>query len=204
MTDVEAIVQRYYGDRPVCNGLTTRSVPLEWIPRGPAIAICGRSTSCTAGASWQRASMRNVRAYRPACTCSISVAASAAHPAISRPDAVAGWQRLTSRARAVARPGAGLSALIGATTGDCAPYPAVVVLHGCGGISSHSAVRQERTEPFERRQGAKEIERKTGLGRTAAGVGYYGVDPPPGETRHAPDERRTASVVVRSATTSAS
>jgi len=32
----------------------------------------------------------------------------------------------------LARPGAGLSALIGTTTGESAPYPAVVVLHGCG------------------------------------------------------------------------
>jgi hypothetical protein len=29
------------------------SVPLVLIPRGPAIAICGRSTSCTAEVSWQ-------------------------------------------------------------------------------------------------------------------------------------------------------
>src|SRR5215469_2292949 len=40
------------------------SVLLGWIPRGPAIAICGRSTSCTAGASWPRASMRNVHGDR--------------------------------------------------------------------------------------------------------------------------------------------
>ena len=33
----------------------------------------------------------------------------------------------------LARPGAGLSALIGTTPGDAVPYPAVVVLHGCGG-----------------------------------------------------------------------
>jgi dienelactone hydrolase len=44
----------------------------------------------------------------------------------------------------LARPGAGLSALIGATPGDAAPYPAVVVLHGCGGISSHSAAIADR------------------------------------------------------------
>jgi hypothetical protein len=31
----------------------------------------------------------------------------------------------------LARPGAGLSALIATAPGDAAPYPAVVVLHGC-------------------------------------------------------------------------
>jgi dienelactone hydrolase len=44
----------------------------------------------------------------------------------------------------LARPGAGLSALIATTPGDVAPYPAVVVLHGCGGISSHSAAIADR------------------------------------------------------------
>jgi dienelactone hydrolase len=44
----------------------------------------------------------------------------------------------------LARPGAGLSALIGTTPGGAAPYPAVVVLHGCGGISSHSAAIADR------------------------------------------------------------
>jgi dienelactone hydrolase len=44
----------------------------------------------------------------------------------------------------LARPGAGLSALIAATPRDAAPYPAVVVLHGCGGISSHSTAIADR------------------------------------------------------------
>src|SRR5215471_10077045 len=44
----------------------------------------------------------------------------------------------------LARPGAGLSALISTTSGAAAPYPAVVVLHGCGGISSHSAAIADR------------------------------------------------------------
>jgi len=39
----------------------------------------------------------------------------------------------------LARPGVGLSALLSTTRGDPPPYPAVVVLLGCGGISSHSA-----------------------------------------------------------------
>src|SRR6516162_6855175 len=97
MTDVEAIVQRYYGDRPVLQRIedVLRAAGVDL--RGPAIAICGRSTSCTAGASWQPASMRSVRASRPACTYSISVAASAAPLAISAPNAVAGWRRSTSR-----------------------------------------------------------------------------------------------------------
>jgi dienelactone hydrolase len=38
----------------------------------------------------------------------------------------------------LARPDAGLSALASSQRGDNAPYPAVVVLHGCSGISSHS------------------------------------------------------------------
>lgn len=45
----------------------------------------------------------------------------------------------------LARPDAGLSALI--TMGDevtVAPWPAVVILHGCGGISSHSAAIADR------------------------------------------------------------
>src|SRR5215469_13094834 len=44
----------------------------------------------------------------------------------------------------LARPGVGLSALLSTTTGAAAPYPAVVVLHGCGGISSHSAAIADR------------------------------------------------------------
>src|SRR5262249_38762659 len=38
----------------------------------------------------------------------------------------------------LARPDAGLSALAGRQFDRVGPYPAVVVLHGCGGISSHS------------------------------------------------------------------
>jgi hypothetical protein len=76
MSDIEAMVQAITEIGRYCSGLTMHSVPLELIPRGPAIAICDRSTSCTAGGSWPHASMRNVHAYRPAFTCSISVAAS--------------------------------------------------------------------------------------------------------------------------------
>jgi dienelactone hydrolase len=39
----------------------------------------------------------------------------------------------------LARPDAGLSAMLGSHSDRTGPYPAVVVLHGCGGISSHSA-----------------------------------------------------------------
>jgi dienelactone hydrolase len=44
----------------------------------------------------------------------------------------------------LARPDTGLSALISAKPGDAASYPAVVVLHGCGGISSHSVAIADR------------------------------------------------------------
>jgi dienelactone hydrolase len=44
----------------------------------------------------------------------------------------------------LARPDAGLSALASSQRGGNAPYPAVVVLHGCSGISSHSAAIADR------------------------------------------------------------
>jgi dienelactone hydrolase len=44
----------------------------------------------------------------------------------------------------LARPDASLSALTGGSSSNAAPYPAVVVLHGCGGISSHSAAIADR------------------------------------------------------------
>ena len=39
----------------------------------------------------------------------------------------------------LARPDAGLSGLLASQSDHAGPYPAVVVLHGCSGISSHSA-----------------------------------------------------------------
>src|ERR1700724_1781269 len=39
----------------------------------------------------------------------------------------------------LARPEFGLSGLLGGHSDRTGPYPAVVVLHGCGGLSSHSA-----------------------------------------------------------------
>jgi dienelactone hydrolase len=39
----------------------------------------------------------------------------------------------------LARPDTGLSALLGSRSNPAGPYPAVVVLHGCNGFSSHSA-----------------------------------------------------------------
>src|SRR5215471_11108156 len=42
------------------------------------------------------------------------------------------------------RPDAGLSAELGAPTNGGAPYPAVVVLHGCNGMFGHSAVIADR------------------------------------------------------------
>jgi dienelactone hydrolase len=44
----------------------------------------------------------------------------------------------------LARPDAGLSALLGGNSNRAGPYPAVVVLHGCGGFSSHSAKIADR------------------------------------------------------------
>ena len=42
------------------------------------------------------------------------------------------------------RPDAGLSGMLGSHSNRAGPYPAVVVLHGCGGISSHSAQIADR------------------------------------------------------------
>jgi hypothetical protein len=39
----------------------------------------------------------------------------------------------------LARPDAGLSAELGGPSNGSAPYPAVVVLHGCNGMFGHSA-----------------------------------------------------------------
>ena len=44
----------------------------------------------------------------------------------------------------LARPDAGLAALMSTMSRDAPPYPAVVVLHGCGGISSHSIAIADR------------------------------------------------------------
>jgi dienelactone hydrolase len=44
----------------------------------------------------------------------------------------------------LARPDAGLSAELGGPLKYGAPYPAVVVLHGCNGIFGHSAVIADR------------------------------------------------------------
>ncbi len=44
----------------------------------------------------------------------------------------------------LARPDTGLSALLGGHSDRAGPYPAVVVLHGCGGFSSHSTQIADR------------------------------------------------------------
>jgi dienelactone hydrolase len=44
----------------------------------------------------------------------------------------------------LARPDAGLSGMLGSHSNRAGPYPAVVVLHGCGGVSSHSAKIADR------------------------------------------------------------
>ena len=44
----------------------------------------------------------------------------------------------------LARPDAGLSGMLSSHSNPAAPYPAVVVLHGCGGFSSHSAEIADR------------------------------------------------------------
>jgi dienelactone hydrolase len=44
----------------------------------------------------------------------------------------------------LARPDTGLSALLGGNSNRAEPYPAVIVLHGCGGISSHSVKIADR------------------------------------------------------------
>jgi hypothetical protein len=49
------------------------------------------------------------------------------------------------------RPDPGLSALVrGRSNGDGQRYPAVVVLHGCGGFSSHTAGIANRPRPNSR------------------------------------------------------
>jgi dienelactone hydrolase len=44
----------------------------------------------------------------------------------------------------LARPDAGLSALLGGGSNRTGPFPAVIVLHGCSGFSSHSARMADR------------------------------------------------------------
>ena len=44
----------------------------------------------------------------------------------------------------LARPDSGLSAELGGPSNGGAPYPAVVVLHGCNGIFGHSVVIADR------------------------------------------------------------
>jgi hypothetical protein len=44
----------------------------------------------------------------------------------------------------LAQPGSGLSTLIGTRPAGAVPYPAVIVLHGCGGIFSHSVAIADR------------------------------------------------------------
>jgi dienelactone hydrolase len=44
----------------------------------------------------------------------------------------------------LARPDTGFSGILGGERGNNAPYPAVVVLHGCSGISSHSIAIADR------------------------------------------------------------
>jgi dienelactone hydrolase len=44
----------------------------------------------------------------------------------------------------LARPDTGLAALMSTTPRNAQPYPAVVVLHGCGGISSHAMAIADR------------------------------------------------------------
>jgi hypothetical protein len=46
----------------------------------------------------------------------------------------------------LARPDSGLSAELGGSLNYGAPFPAVVVLHGCAGIFGHSAVIADRAE----------------------------------------------------------
>jgi fermentation-respiration switch protein FrsA (DUF1100 family) len=49
----------------------------------------------------------------------------------------------------LARPDAGLSALLGRQSNRAGPYPAVIVLHGCSGVSSHSVKIADRLGSWE-------------------------------------------------------
>jgi hypothetical protein len=51
MTDVEAIVQGYYGDRPVLQRIEDALRAAGVDPETPSHPICGRSTSCIVGVS---------------------------------------------------------------------------------------------------------------------------------------------------------
>jgi len=95
MTDVELVVQRYYGDRPVIARIddTLRAAGVDperashrdlW----PFDQLHSRGIVATR----QHAEHAGIR---PACTSSISVVASAARPVISRRNAVAGWRLST-------------------------------------------------------------------------------------------------------------
>ena len=93
---------------------------------------------------------RGARHYRPGPISLLAIGLAASFAAgVAMAGALVEFPNLSGREPAhligyLARPDAGLSALASSQRGDNAPYPAVVVLHGCSGISSHSAAIADR------------------------------------------------------------
>jgi len=93
MSDVEAVVQHYYGDRPVIQRIDDALRAAGIDPERPSRRDLWPFDQLHSRGIVELESMRNARAYRAACTCSISVAVSAAHRATSQPNAVARWRQ---------------------------------------------------------------------------------------------------------------
>src|SRR5215469_2517693 len=74
---------------------------------------------------------------------------SSLHPAVARAGGLVEFPSLADHAPAkllgyLARPDAGLSERLGGPAAINGRYPAVVMLHGCGGFSSHSTEVADR------------------------------------------------------------
>ena len=93
MTDVEAVVQRYYGDRPVLRRIDEALRAAGVDPERPSHRDLWPFDQLHSRGIVATREHRNVRAFRPPCTCSISAAASAGRRATSRPNAVVEWRR---------------------------------------------------------------------------------------------------------------
>jgi len=96
MTDVEAVVQRYYGDRPVLQRIDDALRAAGVDPERPSHRdLWPLDQLHSRGIVATREHAERAR-IQPGMSCSISVAVSAARRATSRPNAVAEWRRSTS------------------------------------------------------------------------------------------------------------